>query len=268
MAGEDDLGFEENEGEEPGEGAGEAQPEPWREALAQLKRESDDRAMQTMAVLGEIMKKIPQQQPVSRAPEPAKDDSVEPWKIAQQIPEMMPHMVDDRVSKILDAKLNEFQKGMLGTIGRRETERDLSSRLKSLYEDDIADRDSEILRATPEAKQILSQFIDPSLKDSAVHDQLSYLLAAGMKPQAVAKREVSRSKAQEESRQAAANRASAMGSLGGKPVAKEPQIGTEDEELAERYGLNLKDENVRARILQFKKTERLDGFGEVALGGE
>lgn len=267
MAGEDDLGFE--EAEETPEPEGSAEPEPWRQEVEALRKQNNDLAMQTTAVLGELMKRLPASAPVPKAPEaPAGNDS-ETWKLAQQMPEIMPHLVEDRVSKILDAKLGEFQKGMLGTIGRRETERDLSSRLRDLYEDDIQNRDSEILRATPEAKQILGQFLDPSLKDTAVHDQLSYLLAAGMKPGAVAKREVARSKAVEESRRAAADRSSAMGGIGTRGAPKEPTLGEEDEALADRFGINLKDEKVRARILAFKKSEQLDQYGNLSsLGGE
>ena len=267
---EDTLeGGGEPEGEAGKEGAaegktGEGAPE-WRAELDRVRAQVEERNVQVMSILSDLARNLKPGAPPAVKPENgnAAGNDIERWRMTKDVPEAMPILVEEKVNQLLGDRLKEFESNLMTGLNRRDAGREISGRIRTNYSEDIADRDSEIIRNTPAAKQLLDTILDPSVRGTDIHDQLAYLLAAASNPRAVAKREVARVKTDREARDAAAQRSGAFSGVGGgrNPADKEPEIDDTDEEIARKLGVNLKDEKVRARILASKKTERLATYG-------
>ena len=245
--------------------------QPWRGEIETLKRSQEDGNLRIMAVMGELMKQARQPQP--ETPQANVDASnLEMLSLAQQAPALMPSAIESIVNDRVKAQADASEKRIMEMMVKRDAGKELSARLQANYAEDIRDRSSEIVAATPGVRAMIDPFLDPSIRGTDQANQLAYFVAAAMNPAAVSKREVSRQKSREEARSAAASRSSAMGGMGGggRGRSKEPEIGPEDLQLAERMGVNLSDEKVRARVLGYKKSERLvgirDGVEEIANG--
>jgi hypothetical protein len=235
--------------------------QPWKQEIETLRRTNEEGNLRIMAVMGELMKQG--RQPASAEPAPNGGGSdLDMLELAQQAPALLPQAIESIVSARVKAEGGVSEKRIMEMIAKRDAGKELSARLQAHYADDIRDRGSEIVAATPEARALVEPFLDPAIRGTDQANQIAYFVAAGMNPSAVSKREVSRQKSREEARSAAAVRSSAMGGIGGggRGRAKEPEIGPEDLALAERLGVNLSDEKVRARVLGYKKTEKMVGI--------
>lgn len=260
---EGDQGDDEHQEDGEGTEGKETQPTPeWRQAFDQLRSENEDRTLQIMATLSQIMQGREGKETSAPAPVDSDEAMEKAWKLAQEMPDLLPQLVKETSSRSVKGEKESLKKEILAHLDRRQFDETLGGVITSNYSEDLKDRASEILAETPRLKKMLEGVLDPSVRGTPLHDKMALIMAAGAKPEAVTKRMSAKIKAAEEARQARLNRLSQFGIGGrGKPTEpKEPTITDADRDLAERYKINLEDPKVRERLLRYKQTERLTGI--------
>lgn len=249
-------------GEEGEEGKkGEETPE-WREAFDRLRSENEDRTLQIMATLSQMMQGKKGEEAPAALPADSDEAMEKAWKLAQEMPDLLPQLVQETSKRSAKGEKEALKKEILAHLDRRQFDETLGGLISGNYSEDLKDRTSEILAETPRIKKMLEGVLDPSVRGTPLHDKMALIMAAGAKPEAVTKRMGAKIKAAEEARQARLNRLTQLG-IGGRgksPDSKEPSITESDKDLAERFGMNLEDPKVREKLLRYKKTESLTGI--------
>lgn len=240
--------------------------EEWKTAYETLKTQIEEQNLRVLATLGQIAQ--PKQQQQVEQPKQTPALTAEQWAVAKTMPELIPHLVKNDLAQDFDNRMEKFEQRLYQTLGRQNATQSLGRVIKDYYAEEIQDPKSEIMGLAPDVKRMLEPFLRPEVIGSDNHDQLALLLAASMKPQSVAKREVARSQAREQARSEAAGRSSAMTEGTGRSRSQEPTITEDHRAIARRLGINLNDEKTKARLLGYMKTERLTSLGTRDLGTE
>lgn len=259
--------IEETEAEEVIEGGEEAEekaPE-WQREMARMREENEQARLQMFGALSKIAEQLGERRSPSEPKAKEKpEDEAEVWKLGLQAPEIMPQLVERQIKKGWEEQSQALEQRLMDKLGKQNAAEKIRQHILDNYGDDLSDRKSKILRSTPDVKKLLSPFLDPAIRGSDTEDQLSYLVSAALNPEAVAKKHVARAKREEAQRAEQLNRTAAMAGFGTrKQASKEAEITDKDLEIAEQLGINLDDEKVKARILQYKKEERLVGWGNL-----
>lgn len=243
---------------EGGQPAGETK-EDWKSAYESLKSQVEDQNLRVLATLNQLVNTPKGETKETPKPQQLTADQ---WAVAKTMPELIPHLVRSDLAKDWDERFEKFEQRLYQTLGRQNATQNLGKVIRDHYAEEIRDPKSEIMGLAPDVKKMLEPFLRPEVLGTDNHDQLSLLVAAAMKPNAVAKREVARSQAREQARQAAQDRSSSMGEGSNRSSrSAEPQITEEHEAIARRLGVNLKDEKVKARVLKYMKSETLGMYG-------
>jgi hypothetical protein len=184
------------------------------------------------------------QKPAVTEPTEEPVDMTEAWKMAAQSPELLQALVDKQVEEGRKRDRQAIKEDMAEMLSRRDADRTVTDVLTK-YADEIRNPDSEITKAMPTAQDALEAYLRPELKDTDTHRKLAYIVAAANNPEVVAKGQIAREKAAQESREAMRNRAS-LGGAGGsgvKPVA--PKV---DEAMMYALGMDPADKKQRAAL--------------------
>jgi hypothetical protein len=272
-----------DEGQEPEEGGEEKESgeekkaalEPWRDEIEKIRAEQQSQNARMMGVLGEMTKAVKNaaQNQGGNAPVPKTDDMNDEdrqalYEMAQKNPTIWPKMIDQEIERGVGKKLNEFKKDLMSTLSDQDAAKELQRHL-GVYAGQISDSNNEIMQATPQMKALVEKIISPEFRGTQAADALAFLAAAGSNPQAVAKVELARKKADTERMNAQADRLATAAGIGRpRSQSKEPDLTEKDYEIAEKYGIDLKDPKVRAEILAGKKSQSLAGIGYINFAGE
>jgi len=187
------------------------------------------------------------------------DDAAKSWGFVKDYPEVAPTLVKQQIDEALSKHGADTDGRVMELISKRDAQARLGQVIQSEYGDDISNRESKILAGMTAARRSIEPWLAPGTPKDVI-DQLSYIQSAGLNPDAVGERVITRKSAELRARKDAKDRASALGSVGGsRPPASEPQITELDEELMVAHGLDPKNEDDRKTVLKHKATERM-GF--------
>jgi hypothetical protein len=267
-------------GEPPGDGETKITPEDLnqiREGLETLNGRVQNQETQFMQVLGELARRIPKAQPAQPqenpfAPGPpakkeASLDDPKIWDLASKHPQILPQLLSQVVGKEIKQHLGGFRTELMGDLNRKDVGSRLRASILENYGEELQDNASPIMQQTNTIREQLAPILDPAVRNTDLHDQIAFLMAAAQNPNQVAKRAVSRAKAVRESRKQAVDMLSSLAGGGGRSTKDtEPTITETDEELAEIYGIDLKDEATRSRILANKGTENFGSLEAIRDG--
>lgn len=278
----DDAGSEDTTTEETttetaaAEGETSEKPDP-NEEIAALRQELQQVQANTQNLVGEVLRSVaggqketPREDPQSGVKKQLQDvNNGIAWAIKNN-PEAVPKLMEKRDELRDGVLVDRATDRAMRKMGAKNASGLLRNRLYQGYQDAINDKSSRIASDAVANKDaildVLSEFMDDAqldrFKDSADSDTLAYLLSAGLNPEEVSKREVDRSKVKEEARQKALGRLAGLTGAGGAGrTTREPEIGDEDQELAETFGFDLSDEETREKLLKAKRSENLRGIG-------
>lgn len=198
------------------------------------------------------------------------------WAVKNK-PELVPELLERRDAVRDEILVERASERAYKRNGSRNAADSLRGRLWDTYSDDLRDPQSRIAadaeRHKDSVMEMLGEYMTDEqiarFRDSKDADGLAYLVSAGLNPSEVSKREVARDRAKEERRQKIRERLAGISRSGGHGrIPTKPAITDEDEELAEIYDIDLKDEKTREQILGYKETEHLQGLGgELRLAG-
>lgn len=249
--------------------AGAATPD-WGAQIAELRTGQENLAIKITEQFSRLMTQLAPPSPAATKDPKAENDA---WGLAQQVPGIMPQLVQREASNIAEALVTKRLKEMEDRLQLQSRRQNAEGRLDQIverYRDDI-EKGGPIVRATASQRAVVADLIAPELVNTPAHDKLALAVALATNPRVVAKREVARARAAEKARVDAASRSSALSVVGGggggrnEPVAD--KITDEDIALGQEMGIDLTNEKVAARFLAARKSEKLPAFGDtVRLG--
>lgn len=181
--------------------------------------------------------------------------------LAKQAPDRVGEAIDKLVEHRMQLAEDQIVNRAMGRFNSSTASNRLRESILQHYSDDIQNPQSKIVaRGAQEKANILdalSDFMSPEqldkFKRSATSDQIAYALGAALSPDVVARAEVARVKADRSKREREIERLSGVASSGsGSRRVSEPSIDDGDRELAATFGIDLKDDKVRERILAAK----------------
>lgn len=233
-----------------------------------LEKKIEEQAFLTIAQIGELRGKLGSQE--RQAPPPSKEEvsDADLIEAAKQDPGLMAAVIDKIVERRLTSQGSELESRILGKLDRSRLGSTLESRIIENYEDEIRDRQSPILQEAARLKRELAGVLDPSVRDTDIHDRLAFLMAAGLNPDRVHERVSSRTEALKGQRERQIQQLRSL-IAGGDGSGDESALDVTDGdlEIAERLNINLRDPKTRERFLKLKKSERLIGTAGAELLG-
>uniref|UniRef100_A0A6M3XPX4 Uncharacterized protein n=1 Tax=viral metagenome TaxID=1070528 RepID=A0A6M3XPX4_9ZZZZ len=259
MEEQDPLGLEPEEGEESEsselEGKEKAPDYASKSELEDMRRDMRNQQMQLTSTLADLTRAL-RTEPQKREEVSMEDDPA--WGLAKDVPQILPQLVGSEIEKRLERHFKGFEDRIMAGVNKRDSAKELKSRLLSTYREELSDPNSPILQNLQEARQLLEPLLEGSERGSDRANQIAFLLAAALTPDAVAKRQNAKTKAESEARERQKERASAMGGVGRRSGAtEEPALTDEDYEMAYKFGIDLEDPKERKEILRLKKQSQL-----------
>ena len=238
---------------------GEAKPEPWKAEISKLQEElrqsQQSQQYQVMQALSGALGKQ------AAPPAPDKDDlspedQTQLHQLALTNPAVMQALIDRNVEKAVSARTKQMEAQLAAKMQRDGAQGYLRDQVYAIYGDEIKDPNSEIMRS-----------LDPSMHGTPQEAELAVLIAAGLNPKAVSKRQKSRDEASDRTRSERLSRAAAMAGLGGREPADEKNFTDDDLALFEVFGMDPDKDGDEIRSLK-KKNKMNYLSGSRIVGGQ
>jgi hypothetical protein len=249
---------------------GEAKPEPWKAEISKIQEElrqsQQSQQYQVMQALSGALGK--------QAPPPAPDkddlspeDQTQLHQLAMTNPAVMQALIDRNVEKAVSARTKQMEAQLAAKMQRDGAQGYLRDQVYAIYGDEIKDPNSEIMRSLGAVQQKLRTMLDPSMHGTPQEAELAVLIAAGLNPKAVSKRQKSRDEAYDRTRNERLSRAAAMAGLGGREPAYEKNFTDDDLALFEVFGMDPDKDGDEIRSLK-KKNKMNYLSGSRIVGGQ
>lgn len=241
----------------------------WQGEISKLKDElRQNQQTQQMQVMQALSQAVGQKQ----APAPEKEDELSPedkgalHKLALENPAVMEALIERNVGKALSVETKKIEERMASKMQRTNATDYLRSQVYALYGDEIKDQNSEIMRTLGTVQAKLRTMLDPSMHNTPEEAELAVLIAAGLNPKAVSKRQKSRDDAFEKTRSERLSRAAAMAGLGGREEREDGKFTDDELALFQEFGMDPEKDG--DYIKEHKKRHRLSYLSGGRIVGE
>jgi len=250
-------------GEEP-------KPEPWKAEISKLQEElRQSQQSQQYQVMQALSGALGKQAPTHDADKDdlSPEDQTQLHQLAMTNPAVMQALIDRNVEKAVSAKTKQMETQIAAKMQRDGAQNYLRDQVYAIYGDDIKDPNSEIMRTLGTVQQKLRTMLDPSMHGTPQEAELAVLIAAGLNPKAVSKRQKSRDEAFDRTRSERLSRAAAMAGLGGREPADDKNFSEDELNLFETFGMDPDKDGEEIRTLRKKNRMNYLSGGRI-VGGQ